>query len=159
MEEIIDWAAYHSIQQVFDGCIKNIDTLDKEMQDRLFENRKIRFGFYIANQYLKRLSAENGEAPLYSAIEHIINTAGLNRNHIDTHSDIMWQLNVFIDQCRQDKFEPSAIRARKETFMYHLKRFEDALLFKPFLDGKIESELDNDCFMESLRYDTKVSIS
>jgi len=43
--------------------------------------------------------------------------------------------------------------------MDHIKRFEDMLLFKPFLDDKNEIELDRDFFIETLRSDTKVSIS
>ena len=43
--------------------------------------------------------------------------------------------------------------------MDDMKAFEDMLLFKPFLDEKNESELDRAFFIETLRSDTKVSVS
>jgi hypothetical protein len=71
----------------------------------------------------------------------------------------MDQFTQFIFQCRWHEFEPAAIEGLIKLFMDDMKAFEDMLLFKPFLDEKNESELDRDFFIETLRSDTKVSVS
>ena len=108
MQKITDWAAYHSMEPVFNGCIKYFDTVDKEMQDRVFKTLKCRFGFYVAYNVLNSLSSESETTLLFEAIKNIINDAGLNSKHLEIHTDILQELNLFRNQCRQDNFEPSA---------------------------------------------------
>jgi hypothetical protein len=161
MEEynkITDWAAYHSVEPLFSGCFNYFNTKDKAIQDQLFENLKVRFGFCLAKSFLNRFSHER-EPLLDSAINKIITDAGLTIRHIKKHSDIMNQFTQFKFQCRCHKFEPAAIEGLIKLFIDDMKAFEDMLLFKPFLDEKNESELDRDFFIETLRSDTKVSIS
>ena len=159
MHKITDWALYHSMELVLNGCINYFNSKDKEMQDRVFENLKIRFGFYFAKTILNRLGRQCGEFLLSEAIENIINVAGLDHKHIKFHSNFLAEWHHFILQYRLDVLflQPSAIRGSIETFMARMKVFEDTLLFKPSLDGKDESELDRDLFIEFLRLDTKVS--
>jgi len=159
MHKITDWAAYHSVEPLFSGCFNHFNKKDKAIQDQLFENLKVRFGFCIAKTFLNRFSHESALPLLESAINKIITDAGLTIRHITKHSAIMDQFTQFIFQCRWHKFEPAAIEGSIKLFMDDMKAFEDMLLFKPFLDEKNESELDRDFFIETLRSDTKVSVS
>ena len=140
MHKITDFATYYSVDPLFTDCMNTFNTKDTAMQDRVYENLKIRFGFYIAKTILNSFSRESEANTLKSAIEKIIMDAGLTIRQIEIHFDIIKQFNLFICQCRWYKFKREAIRDSITTFMDHMKRFEDMLLFKPFLDGINESE-------------------